>query len=196
MSTYDAVVVGAGVNGLSAAIYLAKAGLKTCVLEARDFIGGGAITETHPEAPDVLHDPCSTIHTLLQINPLIANDELGLKRDYGLEYIQAPAHFTEFFLGHVIPISYILNRFSQIHSPSSFLITSYHADKVAGATVVAERQCLLRSYSHSSLFCCSSSTFALIVPGLLLLRPVPAHISPRKCRLSPEKTSPEAQTFS
>ena len=105
MSTYDAVVVGAGVNGLSAAIYLAKAGLKTCVLEARDFIGGGAITETHPEAPDVKHDPCSTIHTLLQINPLIANDELGLKRDYGLEYIQAPAHFTEFFLNKDMTIT-------------------------------------------------------------------------------------------
>jgi phytoene dehydrogenase-like protein len=43
------VVVGAGHNGLVAAFYLAKAGLKPLVLEARDEVGGGAVTsELHP----------------------------------------------------------------------------------------------------------------------------------------------------
>ena len=43
--TYDAIVVGGGHNGLVNGAYLAKAGLKTLVLERRDRVGGAAITE-------------------------------------------------------------------------------------------------------------------------------------------------------
>src|SRR3954447_10918641 len=43
--TYDAIVVGAGHNGLTNGAYLAKAGLRTLVLERRPFVGGAAITE-------------------------------------------------------------------------------------------------------------------------------------------------------
>ena len=39
------IVIGAGVNGLTTAFYLAKAGLKPLVLERRAVVGGGAITE-------------------------------------------------------------------------------------------------------------------------------------------------------
>jgi phytoene dehydrogenase-like protein len=42
---YDAVVVGAGHNGLVCAAYLAKFGLKTLVVERRDIIGGAAVTQ-------------------------------------------------------------------------------------------------------------------------------------------------------
>src|SRR5918997_2445978 len=45
MSGYDAIVVGAGHNGLTCAAYLARAGLKVRVLERRDVVGGAAITE-------------------------------------------------------------------------------------------------------------------------------------------------------
>ncbi len=49
MKPYDIIIIGAGHNGLVAAYYLAKAGLKTLVLERRDIIGGGSITEEfHP----------------------------------------------------------------------------------------------------------------------------------------------------
>ena len=46
---YDAIIVGGGHNGLTAAGYLAKAGLKTLVLERRSMVGGAVVTEEfHP----------------------------------------------------------------------------------------------------------------------------------------------------
>ena len=44
-TSYDAIVVGGGHNGLTNAAYLAKSGLRTLVLEQREFVGGAAITE-------------------------------------------------------------------------------------------------------------------------------------------------------
>ena len=43
--TYDAIVIGAGHNGMVNGAYLAKAGLKTLILERRPNVGGAAITE-------------------------------------------------------------------------------------------------------------------------------------------------------
>lgn len=49
MIKYDIIIIGAGHNGLVAAYYLARAGLKTLVLERREIIGGGSVTEEfHP----------------------------------------------------------------------------------------------------------------------------------------------------
>src|SRR5271154_239523 len=44
-TSYDAVVIGAGHNGLTAAAYLARAGYATLVLERRDMVGGCCVTE-------------------------------------------------------------------------------------------------------------------------------------------------------
>src|SRR3546814_20008562 len=44
---YDALIIGAGHNGLVCAFYLAKAGLKVGIVEARDVVGGAAVTEEY-----------------------------------------------------------------------------------------------------------------------------------------------------
>ncbi len=83
---FDVVVAGGGHNSLITAVYLAKAGYEVAVLEAKEIAGGGAVTE-ELTIPGFLFDSCSTGHTLIQPNPLLRDDELGLKREYGLEYV-------------------------------------------------------------------------------------------------------------
>jgi phytoene dehydrogenase-like protein len=74
---WDTVVVGAGHNGLTAAAYLAKAGQRVLVLEARDRIGG-ACTLEHPFAdPGFVVSPCAYLVGLL--HPKVI-DELDLRR--------------------------------------------------------------------------------------------------------------------
>ncbi|MDT5191727.1 MAG: hypothetical protein QOI28_3978 [Mycobacterium sp.] len=82
----DVVVVGGGHNALICAAYLAEAGLSVTVLEGRDVIGGNTVTE-ELTLPGWRHDSCSTAHVVLQSNPLIRDDELGLIARYGLKYI-------------------------------------------------------------------------------------------------------------
>ena len=79
----DIVVAGAGHNSLITACYLAKAGYRVLVLDARPIPGGGAATE-EPLLPGYRIDSCSTGHTIIQGNPLIADDELGLLAEHGL----------------------------------------------------------------------------------------------------------------
>ncbi|MDH5421267.1 MAG: NAD(P)/FAD-dependent oxidoreductase [Acidimicrobiia bacterium] len=86
MADYDFVIAGAGHNSLITAAYLAKAGYACVVLDAREIPGGGASTE-EILGPGYWVDTCSTGHTLIQVNPLIRNDELGLVSKYGLRYV-------------------------------------------------------------------------------------------------------------
>ena len=85
--TYDVVVAGAGHNGLIVAAYLAKAGVKVCIVEKQEYVGGGVVTRELTNVPGFKHDYCSTWHGFIQPNPLILNDELKLLSDFGLEYI-------------------------------------------------------------------------------------------------------------
>jgi len=82
----DVVVIGAGHNALICAAYLAQAGLEVCVLEAQSVVGGNTVTE-ELTLPGFLHDSCSSAHVLIQSNPVIADDELGLLSTYGLSYV-------------------------------------------------------------------------------------------------------------
>jgi phytoene dehydrogenase-like protein len=85
-TTADVVVAGAGHNSLIAAAYLAKAGYECLILDARPIAGGAATTE-ELTLPGFHFDSCSTGHTLIQPNPVLRDDELGLKSEYGLEYL-------------------------------------------------------------------------------------------------------------
>lgn len=77
MNAVDASVVGAGPNGLAAAVVLARAGLSVNVYEARDTVGGGTRTEQLIE-PGHWHDICSAVHPLAFASPFFA--EFGIKR--------------------------------------------------------------------------------------------------------------------
>jgi phytoene dehydrogenase-like protein len=77
VAEFDAVVVGAGPNGLSAAITLARAGVSVLVLEAQDTIGGGART-LELTLPGFRHDVCSAIHPMAIISPFFRTLKLDV----------------------------------------------------------------------------------------------------------------------
>lgn len=96
MPEHEVVVVGAGQNGLSLAAYLAKAGVDVGVVEARDFIGGGSQTEENT-IPGFKQETNSVAHLFVQANPMIINDELGLRSKYGLEYIYPDVPYANIY---------------------------------------------------------------------------------------------------
>ena len=83
---YDAVIVGAGPNGLAAAITLAEAGRSVVVLEANETIGGGC-RSLDLTLPGFVHDICSAIHPLGVASPFFRDLPL---HDFGLEWIDPP----------------------------------------------------------------------------------------------------------
>jgi len=72
---FDFIVVGGGVNGLTAACYLAKAGLKTILLEKKSIVGGGAITE-EITLPGFKHDVLATSINIFKAGPIQEDLEL------------------------------------------------------------------------------------------------------------------------
>jgi phytoene dehydrogenase-like protein len=94
MTTVDAVIIGAGHNGLVAANLLADAGWETLVLEAEDE-PGGAVRTAEITAPGFRNDLCSAFYPLGAASPVLAG--LGLER-YGLRWRHAPI-----VLAHVLP---------------------------------------------------------------------------------------------
>src|ERR1700736_5051311 len=107
---FDIVVAGAGHNSLVCAAYLAKGGFKVLVLEGRPTIGGGAKT-AEVCLPGFKEDLCSSVHSGISMNPLMRNNELGL-RDYGYgEYIDSdPVMHIPFLDGAYITIWRDLDR--------------------------------------------------------------------------------------
>jgi phytoene dehydrogenase-like protein len=85
--TYDAVIVGAGPNGLAAGITLARAGKLVLVLEAKETIGGGT-RSAGLTLPGFVHDICSALHPLGVASPFFRDLPLA---HYGLEWVFPPA---------------------------------------------------------------------------------------------------------
>jgi len=83
---YDAVVVGAGPNGLAAAITLAREGLGVCLVEAQPEIGGGA-RSLPLTLPGFVHDLCSAVHPLGAGSPFLRDLPLA---EHGLVWIHPP----------------------------------------------------------------------------------------------------------
>jgi phytoene dehydrogenase-like protein len=82
--TYDALIIGAGHNGLVCAFYLARAGLKVRIVEARDIVGGAAVTEEFH--PGFRNSVASYTVSLLQPK-VIADMKLA---DHGYRVIERP----------------------------------------------------------------------------------------------------------
>lgn len=93
-SSYDAVVVGAGPNGLVAANHLLDAGWSVLLLEAQPEVGG-AVRSDREVHPDFVHDTFSAFYPLAAVSPAIR--ELRLE-EHGLAWTHAPA-----VLGHPLP---------------------------------------------------------------------------------------------
>lgn len=83
---FDAVVVGAGPNGLAASIVLARAGKSVLLVEAKDTVGGG-MRSAELTLPGFVHDICSAIHPLGVASPFFR--DLPLEQ-YGLDWIFPP----------------------------------------------------------------------------------------------------------
>ncbi|MGI9609274.1 MAG: phytoene desaturase family protein [Acidimicrobiia bacterium] len=76
MAQYEAVVVGAGPNGLAAAVELTNSGRRVLIVERAQTIGGGTRTEELTQ-PGFLHDVCSAIHPLGPASPFFRSHGIG-----------------------------------------------------------------------------------------------------------------------
>ncbi|MGW4380391.1 phytoene desaturase family protein [Kitasatospora sp. NPDC004531] len=82
--TFDAVVVGAGPNGLAAALTLADAGLRVALHEAADTVGGGTRT-AELTLPGFHHDVCAVAHPMAVASPFFRSFDLAA---HGVELLQ------------------------------------------------------------------------------------------------------------
>ena len=94
VTLYDAVVIGAGPNGLVAANRLVDAGWSVLVLEAQPSVGG-AVASAEDVHPGFVHDTFSSFYPLAAASPAVQSLRL---EEHGLRWSHAPA-----VLGHPLP---------------------------------------------------------------------------------------------
>ena len=85
-ASFDAVVVGAGPNGLAAAITLAREGRSVTLLEASAEVGGG-VRSAELTLPGFVHDVCSAIYPFGRTSPFFADTDLAA---HGLRWVDPP----------------------------------------------------------------------------------------------------------
>jgi phytoene dehydrogenase-like protein len=102
---YDIVAMGAGHNGLVAAAYLAKAGKKVLVLERKAWPGGGVVTR-ELTVPGYWHDEHSSVHIMIQGNPMLTQDELGLLSKFALKYTYSDIPYASVYEDQTTIVSY------------------------------------------------------------------------------------------
>jgi phytoene dehydrogenase-like protein len=90
---YDAVVVGAGPNGMAAAIVLAQRGLSTLLVEADSVVGGG-MRSSELTLPGCVHDVCSAVHPLGIASPFFRSLPL---EQHGLTWLHSQAPLAHVF---------------------------------------------------------------------------------------------------
>ena len=116
--SYDAVVVGAGPNGLAAAVKLAQAGLSVAVFESRTTVGGGLYT-AELTLPGFKHDVFASVHPLTAGSPFLRTLPLA---EHGLEWIHSPA-----------PLAHPLDDGTAVMLERSVEATARNLEKDAGA---------------------------------------------------------------
>ena len=92
-ATYDAVIIGAGHNGMALGTYLARSGMDVAVFEKRAEEGGGLCTEELTK-PGFLHNVHCNYHTLVGVCPVY--DDLDLE-SHGLRYVRPPVQMGSVF---------------------------------------------------------------------------------------------------
>ncbi len=91
--TYDAIIIGAGHNGLTLGAYLARSGLEVLVLERRHEEGGGLCSEEVTQAGFV-HNMHANYHTFVDMAPPVADLDV---RGHGAEYVRPEVQMASIF---------------------------------------------------------------------------------------------------
>jgi phytoene dehydrogenase-like protein len=103
MARPEVVVVGAGPNGLAAAVTCARAGLRVQVLEAEPTIGGGARTLDLGLGDGVVHDVCSAVHPMAWASPFFQEFDLAAR---GVELLTPDVSYAQPLPGGRAGIAY------------------------------------------------------------------------------------------
>ena len=91
--TYDAIIIGAGHNGLTLGAYLARSGLDVLVLERRHEEGGGLCSEEVTQ-PGFVHNIHANYHTFVDMAPPVNDLDV---RGHGVEYVRPEVQMASIF---------------------------------------------------------------------------------------------------
>ena len=135
---FDAIVIGAGHNGLTCAAYLARHGLRTLVLEARATVGGTAASENFAGATVNI---CNCDHLTFRTTPIAAELDLAA---HGLEYIDmVPSQVngdwdSRRFWGLHHDVEETVDSLASVHPSAAGGYRRYARDAVPVARLIAE----------------------------------------------------------